>query len=268
MENIISTLSVYAVDIAGKLILSIIILFIGLKLVKLIVKLITKGVIFQNLDPAVQTFLKSFLSIAFKVLVIITAAGVLGVNMASFITIFGSVAVAIGLSLQGSLSNIAGGLIILIFKPFKIGDFITVCGESGTVSEIGIFYTHLKTVDNKKIIIPNSNVTNDKLINASAQNIRRVDISVSVGYESDIDKVKNILTDIANAHPMVIDEPEPPLARLSNHGDSALEFAFRVWCKAENYWAVKFDLNETIKKEFDKNNISIPYPQLDVHIDK
>ena len=267
-ESIIHTITIYAVDIAGKLILGIIVLLVGFKLAKLLVKIITKGKVFNNLDPAVQSFLKSFISIAMKALVIITAAGVIGVNMASFITILGSMAVAIGLSLQGSLSNIAGGLIILIFKPFKIGDFITVGGESGVVTEIGIFYTHLTTGDNCKVIIPNSVVSNDKLINASEQDKRRVDINVTVGYERGIKKVKEILLGIANSHPKVITEPAVPMARLANHGDNALEFAFRSWCKAEDYWDVKFDMLESIKSEFDKNNISIPYPQLDVHLNK
>ena len=268
LETIIQTISQYAVEIAGKLILGIIVLVVGFKLTKVLVKLIVKGKVFTKLDPGVQTFLKSFISIAFKALVVITAAGVIGINMASFITILGSMAVAIGLSLQGSLSNIAGGLIILIFKPFKMGDFITVGGENGVVTEIGIFYTHLTTVDNRKVIIPNSVVSNDKLVNASEQDKRRVDINVTVGYDSDIEKVKGILLGIANRHPKVIKEPAEPMARLANHGDSALEFTFRSWCNAEDYWDVKFDMLEEIKTEFDKNNISIPYPQLDVHLDK
>ncbi len=267
-ERIFQTITQYTVSIAGKIILGLLVLIAGFKLSKLLVKLIIKGKFFNTLDPAVQSFLKSFIGIAIKVLVIITAAGVVGINMASFITILGSMAVAIGLSLQGSLSNIAGGLIILIFKPFKIGDSITVSGESGVVSEIGIFYTHLKTSDNRKVIIPNSVVSNDKLINATEQDKRRVDINVTVGYDSDIEQVKSILLNIANNHPMVITEPAVPMARLSNHGDNALEFTFRIWCKAEDYWELKFDMLESIKKEFDKNNISIPYPQLDVHIDK
>lgn len=268
LESVLYTLSMYMVNFAGKLIFGAIVLTVGFKLSKLLLKLFTKGKVFNNLDPAVQSFLKSFISIALKVIVIITAAGVVGINMASFITVLGSMAVAIGLSLQGSLSNIAGGLIILIFKPFKIGDFITVGGESGYVSEIGSFYTHLTTIDNRKIIIPNSIVSNDKLINAPQEGKRRIDIDVSVGYDCDIEKVKNILLEIANSHPKVINEPEFPVARILNHGDNALEFTFRSWCKSEDYWNVRFDLLESIKREFDANNISIPYPQLDVHLDK
>ena len=152
-------------------------------------------------------------------------------------------------------------------KPFKIGDFITVDGSSGIVKEIGIFYTQLTTVDNVKIIVPNSVVSSETLTNASDQKIRRVDINVSVSYDQDIQKVKDILIDIANNHPDVLQEPAVPMARISAHGDNALEFAFRSWVKSENYWDVKFDMLEAIKNEFDKNGISIPYPQLDVHLD-
>ena len=221
----------------------------------------------EKIDPAVRSFAKNSASIGMKVMVLITAASILGLNMTSFITLLGTVGVAVGLSLQGSLSNIAGGLIILIFKPFKIGDFITVDGSSGIVKEIGIFYTQLTTVDNVKIIVPNSVVSSETLTNASDQKIRRVDINVSVSYDSDIQKVKDILLDIANNHPDVLQEPAVPMARISAHGDNALEFAFRSWVKSENYWDVKFDMLEAIKNEFDKNGISIPYPQLDVHLD-
>lgn len=266
IESILSTLTGWAVNLSGRLILGGIVLIVGFKLSKILLKLIVKSPIMKQLDPAVQSFLKNSASIGMKVMVLITAASILGLNMTSFITLLGTVGVAVGLSLQGSLSNIAGGLIILIFKPFKIGDFITVDGSSGTVREIGIFYTHLTTADNSKIIIPNSIVSNETLVNATEQDIRRVDINVTVNYDSDIQKVKDILTGIANSHPDVLQEPAPPLARVASHGPNALEFAFRSWCKSENYWDVKFDLLESIKTEFDNNNISIPYPQLDVHL--
>lgn len=266
IESLLTTLTAWIVNIAGRLVLGGIVLVIGFKLSKFALKLICKSRIMNQIDPAVQSFVKNFASIAMKVMVLITVASILGLNMASFITILGTVGVAVGLSLQGSLSNIAGGLIILIFKPFKIGDFITVDGSSGTVREIGIFYTHLTTVDNSKIIIPNSIVSNETLINATEQDIRRVDINVTVNYDCDIQKVKDILLGIANSHPQVLQEPAPPLARVASHGPNALEFAFRSWCKSDKYWDVKFDLLECIKTEFDKNGISIPYPQLDVHL--
>ncbi len=267
VEQLLNILASWAVSIASRLLLAGLVLFVGLKISKLIIKLMDKSRGLSKIDPAVRSFAKSSASIGMKVMVLITAASILGLNMTSFITILGTVGVAVGLSLQGSLSNIAGGLIILIFKPFKIGDFITVDGSSGTVREIGIFYTQLTTVDNSKIIIPNSVVSNETLVNATEQDIRRVDINVTVSYDSDIQKVKDILTGIANSHPDVLQEPAPPLARVASHGPNALEFAFRSWCKSENYWDVKFDMLESIKNEFDANGISIPYPQLDVHLE-
>lgn len=268
IETILSTLASWLVEIAGRLIVGGIVLVVGFRLSKFALKIIVKSRVMKQIDPAVRSFISNFASISMKVIILITVAGIIGLNMASFITVLGSVGVAVGLSLQGSLSNIAGGLIILIFKPFKIGDFITVDNASGTVKEIGIFYTHLATADNSKIIIPNSIVSNETLINATEQDKRRVEITVTVGYDSDIKKVKEILLNIANKHPKVINDPAEPAARLSNHGPNALEFVFRCWCKCEDFWDVKFDLLESIKTEFDANNISIPYPQLDVHLDK
>ena len=266
IEKLINILISWVISAAARLVLAGIILFVGFKIAKILTKLLDKNKVLAKIDPAVRSFVKNTASIAMKVMVLISAASVLGLNMTSFITILGTIGVAVGLSLQGSLSNIAGGLIILVFKPFKIGDFVTVNGSSGIVKEIGIFYTHLTTADNVKIIIPNSVVSNETLTNASDQKTRRVDINVTVGYDSDIQKVKDILLNIANNHPDVLQEPAPPMARLSAHGDSALEFAFRSWVKSENYWDVKFDMLESIKNEFDANGISIPYPQLDVHL--
>ncbi len=267
VEQLLNVVTSWAVSIASRLLLAGLMLFIGFRIVKIILKIMDKNRGLSKIDPSVRSFARNSASIGMKVMVLITAASILGLNMASFITILGTVGVAVGLSLQGSLSNIAGGLIILIFKPFKIGDFITVAGSSGTVKEIGIFYTHLSTADNSKVVIPNSLVSNETLINATEQKERRIDITVTVSYDSDIQKVKDILLNIANSHPDVLQEPAPPLARVLSHGPNSLEFTFRVWCKSENFWNVKFDLLESVKAEFDANGVSIPYPQLDVHLD-
>lgn len=268
IEALLAALTAWAIKTAGRLILGSIVLFIGFRLSKFAIKLMDKSRIMGQMDPAVRSFVRNSASISMKVLILITVASIIGLNMTSFITILGTIGVAVGLSLQGSLSNIAGGLIILIFKPFKIGDFITVDNESGTVKEIGIFYTHLTTADNCKIIIPNSLVSNETLVNSTEQDKRRVDINVTVSYDCDMQKVKDILLGIANNHPKVINDPAEPMARVLNHGPNALEFTFRSWCKSEDYWNVKFDMLESIKTEFDANGISIPYPQLDVHLDK
>ena len=250
---------------AGKLLFAALILIIGFKVAALLVKLLKKSRGIGMLDPGVSTFITSFCSILLKIIVIISAAGVLGIPMASFIAILGSAGVAIGLALQGSLSNIAGGLIILLFKPFNVGDFISFGDTLGTVESIGIFYTRIITPDNRRVVVPNGSLTNQSLVNASSFKTRMVDITVSAGYESDIEKVKQVLLSIAEKHPDVLSDPAPA-ARLKNQGESSLDFAFRVWCASEKYWNVYFDLEEQIKNEFDKNNISIPYPQMDIHM--
>jgi len=255
------------ISIAGKIVAAILILTVGFTIAKMLVKFFTKSKLFGKLDPGVGSFIKSFLSISIKILVLLTVASVVGIPMASFITILGSVAVAVGLALQGSLSNIAGGLLILLNKPFVVGDFISVNGFDGSVTDIGLFYTKLSTVDNRKVVLPNSVVTSNALINVTHQTTRRVDMDISVAYDSDIEKVKSVLLGIANTHSLVHKDPEP-MARLSAHGENALTFAFRVWCNKEDYWTVRFDLLESVKAEFDKEGISIPYPQLDVHLDK
>ncbi|MBP3448044.1 MAG: mechanosensitive ion channel [Clostridia bacterium] len=268
IDALFQTLTPYAIDIASKILIAVIVLAVGFKLTKTVVKLLTKSKVFAKFDPNVRSFINSFLAIALKSVIIITVAGIIGIPMTSFITILGSMAVAIGLSLQGSLSNIAGGLIILIFKPFSIGDYITVDGVEGSISEIGLYYTHLTTVDNRKIVIPNGVVSNNTLVNVTHQTTRRVDLSITTSYDSDIDTVKDILLGIADAHDKVLKTPAAPIARLAEHGDSALVFTFRCWCKSEDYWDVRFDLLEQVKEAFDKRGISIPYPQLDVHLEK
>ena len=267
IKEIIETLTPIVVSLAGKIVSAVLILVIGLALAKFLVKLVTKSTAFSKLDPGVASFLKSFLKISSKILVFVTVAAVIGIPMTSFITILGSMAVAIGLSLQGSLSNIAGGLLILLNKPFVVGDFISVSGYDGSVTDIGLFYTKLTTGDNRKVVLPNSLVSSNALVNVTEQKTRRVDLEVTVDYGSDVEKVKAILLGLAKEHSLVLKDPAP-MARLSAHGDSALVFVFRTWCNKEDYWTVRFDLLESIKAGFDKEGISIPYPQLDVHLDK
>lgn len=249
-----------------KIISAVLILFIGCKLIKVVKKWIIKSVKLDKIDTGVRTFLASFTGIAMYIVLFITVAMTLGIPTTSFITALASCGVAIGLALQGALGNLAGGIMILIFKPFKVGDYITTASASGTVSDITIMYTVMKTPDNKVITIPNGTLTNSVIENYTSVENRRLDLVFSTGYDADIEKVKEILLNVVKKHEKVISEPAP-FARLSKHGDSALEFTVRVWCKKEDYWDVNFDLLETVKKEFDANGISIPYPQMDVHID-
>ncbi len=250
-----------------KLLIAIVVLVVGIKLVKVFVKFIKTSHKLDKLDDSLRSFLGSFSSIMLYFVLIITVAMILGVPATSFITILASCGVAIGLALQGSLSNFAGGLMILLFKPFKVGDFIEASGESGTVVEISVVYTVILTPDNKRITIPNGSLTNSVIENYSSEELRRVDMTFSTGYECDIEKTKKVIAEVIANHPKTLKDPEP-FIRVSQHGDSALNYVVRVWCKSENYWDVNFDIIEGVKVAFDENGITIPYPQVDVHVSK
>lgn len=267
MENIINNLSNKSVDLVLKVLAAILILLVGFKIVSIVEKRLKKPGRFNKIDATVKTFIISFVTIATKVIIIIVVLSIVGVPMASLVTLVGSCAVAIGLALQGGLSNIAGGLMILIFKPFKVGDFISTNGMDGTVKAITIFYTTITTIDNRIVQLPNAGLSNSNIINFTANPKRRVDIDVSVAYSSDIDKVKKVLMDVINRQELILDDEEK-FVRLRLHAESALIFTIRVWVKTPDYWTVYYDLMEQIKKEFDKNHIEIPFNQLDVHMIK
>jgi small conductance mechanosensitive channel len=250
-----------------KLIGALVVLVVGLKLIKWIRKFLLNSNKLSKLDDGIRTFMASFAGIALYILLFITVAMVLGVPTTSFITVLASCGVAIGLALQGSLSNFAGGIMILLFKPFKVGDYIEAAGEAGTVTEISVVYTILLTPDNKRITIPNGSITNSVIENYSAEPLRRVDFTFSTAYDSDVEQVKALIVDELRRHSLTLEEPTPQV-RLSKHGESALEFTARVWCNAEDYWTVYFDITERIKQVFDENGITIPYSQVDVHICK
>lgn len=267
IKNLIGLLQEFAVTYGGKLIGALLLLIIGFKAASVITKKISASKAFGRIDASTRGFIVNVLSILIKVIIGITALAILGVPMTSMIAVIGSCGLAVGLALQGSLSNIAGGFIILVLKPFAVGDFITSGDIAGTVEEISIFHTKVLTVDNRRIIVPNSTISNATLTNVSALKERRVDLTFTAAYENDIDTVERVLTEACLNHELVLKEPEP-FARLSAHKDCALEYTVRAWCKAEDYWTVYFDLIKDVKKAFDKNGISIPYPQLDVHTDK
>lgn len=256
-----------ATSLGIKLLEAVIILIIGLRLTKWVKKFLKESSKLSKLDDGIRSFLSSFAGIALYILVIITVAMILGVPVTSFITIIASCGVAIGLALQGALANFAGGIMILLFKPFKVGDFIEAAGETGTVSEISVVYTVLLTPDNKRITIPNGSITNSVIENYSSEELRRVDLTFNTAYSCDIDKVKSIISEVIEQHPLALKNPEP-FVRLSKHSESSLEYAARIWCKSSDYWSLYFDITENVKQAFDKNGIEIPFPQLDVHIDK
>ena len=250
-----------------KLLAAIIVLVVGIKLAGWIVKKLGKSKGFERLDTSVGHFLLSAVKILLYIVIVITAAGIIGIPATSFITVLASAGVAIGLALQGSLANIAGSIMILFFRPFKIGDYIEGNGVSGTVEDINLFYTVINTPDNKTITCPNGALSNGNIINYSTKDTRRVDLTFSVAYDSDIEKVKGIILAIINSEECVIKELEPFVA-LSAHNESSLDFVVRAWCKSADYWTLYFDLLEKVKKAFDVAGIEIPYPQMDVHVKK
>ena len=264
MDEFIATITGLVTTYGLKLIVGTILLIVGMKLSKWFVRTVLSGKAADKLDPGLRTFLKSFLSIALNVLIIISVATYIGIPMTSFITMLASAGVAIGLALQGALSNLAGGVMILLFKPFKVGDYIEAGGNAGTVKAVTVFYTVLTTLDNKRVTVPNGSLTNAPIVNYSTESKRRVDLVFGVSYSSDIEAVKRVIRETALENGLIIKEPEPFIG-LSSYNDSAVEFTLRVWCKTEDYWTVYFDINERMKGAFDKNGIEIPFPQLDVH---
>lgn len=258
MDKFIEIIVQFATTTGIKLLIALLVFVIGLKVIKFVVKRIAKGKGFAKIDPSVQSFTKSFLSISLKVMLSIVVISILGVEMSSFAALFASAGVAVGLALQGALSNFAGGLMILVFKPFKVGDFIDTHTDAGTVKEITVIYTILNTPDNRQITLPNGMLMNSSIVNFSANSLRRVDMTFSVEYKSDIEKVREILLDVANSHPLVIKEKDAPFVRLSQQIDHGLVFVMRSWCKKEDYWQTYFDINERVKNKFEENGIKIP----------
>ena len=262
INNLLETL----INYSARLIIAVVILIIGFKLSKVIIKRIEKGNSFQKIDKSAQSFIKSFINVIFKIIVLIIFASILGVPMTSMVAIIGSVGLAIGLALQGGLTNVAGGVLLLLFKPFVVGDYIkTENGHEGTVVKIDVFYTTLRKSDNTKIVVPNGTLSNEAIYDVSHYPTRRVDLTFSTGYKDDVKGVIRVLTDVASRHELVLDDPAP-FAALQSHGESSLNFVLRVWTDKDNYWTVYFDLCAAVKEEFDLRGIEIPYPQMDVHI--
>jgi small conductance mechanosensitive channel len=267
MEDIMNKLIEWGATFGIKLIAAIAILIIGNIIAKSIRKLILKLMDKRKVDKTISSFISSLAFSALWVFVILAALSQLGIQTTSFIAVIGAAGLAIGLALQGSLSNFASGFLIILFRPFKVGDYVKAGGVSGSISKISIFTTDFTTPDNKKIIVPNSQIMNGTITNYSAEKNRRVDLTFGVGYETDISKVKDILSNVITGHKLVLKDPEP-FVRVGELADSSINFVVRVWTKTEDYWGVFFDLTEQVKNEFDKHGISIPFPQMDVHLIK
>lgn len=250
-----------------KLIIGLLIISIGFKVINKIVKNFILILEKRDVDITLRRFLNSLISGALKVLLVLMVVEYWEVKLTGLAAILTSAGVAIGLALQGSLSNFAGGFIILLIRPFKVGDYIETGIYQGSVEEIGLFYTKLTTVDNKLILIPNGSLSNGSLVNYSAKEKRRVDLTFSVSYENDVNHVKDVLTDVVNKQNFILSDPSY-FVGITAHGPSSIDFTVRVWCKSEHYWDIHGSLLEEVKIRFDKEGISIPYPQMDVHIKK
>ncbi|WP_411766728.1 mechanosensitive ion channel family protein [Winogradskyella sp. A3E31] len=252
------------VEFGPKLIGAILIWIIGNYAIRLIKKGALKAMVKANYDESLKKFLLNLVNWTLKIVLIIVVLGTVGIPTASFAAVLAAAGLAIGLALQGSLGNFAGGVLIMIFKPFKIGDFIEAQGESGTVKQIEIFTTKLTTPDNKEVIVPNGSLSNGNITNYSTEDKRRVDITFGVGYDSDIRKTKEIIMSVIDNHSLILKDPAPAI-NVSELADSSINFFTRVWANTPDYWAVKFDLMEQTKEALDEAGIDIPYPH-QVHI--
>lgn len=254
-------------DFALKVILALVVYFIGTRLISWVCRMLRKQLVRFGTDEAAKSFLLSGIKIGLHLMLILTIAGNLGVDKTSVAALVGSAGVAISLALQGGLSNFAGGLIIMFLRPFSVGDYILVNGEQieGSVEKIELYYTTLMTTDSRRIVIPNSVLTNESITNVTAMEKRRLEIKVGISYESDLLLAKKILQELIEQDPELLDREETQVF-VAELGDSAVVVGFRAWVKTEEFWNTKWRMNEQIKLKFDENHIQIPYPQMDVHV--
>ena len=265
MEKLIEVITLWITTYSLKIAAAVVIFIIGKWLSRKITMLLTKLLEKNNIDVTLIKFLESIVYYILLIVVLIAAAGQLGINTTSFLTIVGAAGLAIGLALKDSLSNFASGFMLIMFHPFRVGDFVSVGGVTGTVQAVDIFNTTIHTPDNQKVIVPNSNITSDIITNVTANDTRRVDLVIGIGYDDDIAKAKNTLADIIKDEKRILENPAAKIA-VSELADSSVNFVVRPWVKTSDYWDVYFDLTEKIKITFDSEGISFPYPQQDVHL--
>ena len=263
--NLKNYLAENGVDLLLNFLAAAVIFFIGRWIANLIANLVHKGLTKAKVDPTLNKFVKNLVYTLLMVFVIIAALKKLGVDTTSAIAIFGAAGLAVGLALQGSLSNFAAGVLMIIFKPIRLTDFVEVGGATGTVKEIGIFTTVLTGPDNVRIIVPNAQVTGANITNYTVNGTRRVDLVIGVSYEDDIKKAKEVMLDVLKEHPKVLDTPEP-FVGVKELADSSVNYAVRPWCSAADYWDVYFDITEQVKYALEANGLTIPFPQRDVHM--
>ncbi|WPJ95437.1 mechanosensitive ion channel [Coraliomargarita algicola] len=261
IEKVIDGLALYGM----KIIAAVLILVVGLWVAKKVRSCFVSTLQKREVDPTLVGFFASLIYGALVIFIVIAAIGKLGVQTTSFVAVIGAAGLAVGLALQGSLSNFAAGVLLILFKPFKAGDFVKAGGEAGVIVEVGILTTEMKTPDNIQIIMPNSSIMGGSITNVSAHPTRRVDMTVGVGYGDDLNKAKKIMEDLLAADERVLKDPAVTIA-VANLGDSSVDFVVRPWVKSADYWAVKFDFTKAVKEKFDAEGISIPFPQRDIHV--
>lgn len=265
MEDVLKMLETYALSYGINIVLAFLILWIGTWVARLVTKSVTKLMTLKEFDPTLVKFLASLLKTGLYAFVIIAAIDKAGIQSTSIVAVLGAAGLAVGFALQGSLSNFAAGVMLIIFKPIKVGDFIEASGVMGVVKEVGIFVTKLATGDNKLIFVPNSQMSGGIITNYSVNETRRVDMEFGIGYSDDIDKARKVILDILSADSRILTEPAPQVV-VGALADSSVNFKVRPWVKSGDYWGVYFDTTENVKKKFDENKITIPFPQTDVHL--
>ena len=265
--NWLSTIQEHILDYAPKVLLAFLVLILGFWIIKRITALIDQQLRKQEIDDSLQGFLKSLSSIGLKILLIFSVLGMVGIETTSFIAVLGAAGLAIGLALQGSLANFAAGVLILFFKPYRTGDLVTLDGHTGVVQVIQVFNTILLTPDNRRIIIPNAVATSGSMVNISGPGIIRVDMTFGIGYNDDIDLARSVIEHVNVKCPYLLSDRKTDIL-VTELGDSSVNFAVRPWCKSSDYWNTYFYFQENVKKAFDREGVSIPFPQVDVHMNQ
>lgn len=269
LEDIISDMAGGLVDFAFKLIIAILVFYAGRFIIRRLYGFTNKIMHKRHIDPSLTTFVLSLINMVLYFILIITVIGILGLETSSFLAIFASAGVAIGMALSGTLQNFAGGVLILLLKPYKVGDYIETQGYAGTVKAIQIFHTVINTPDNKSIILPNGGLSTGSINNFSMESVRRVDLTICLAYDTDFDAAREAMLEIAKSDKRVLDEDgRTPFVGLVEMADSSINFTVRVWTQSENYWPLYFTLNEEFYKQLPKRGFSFPFPQMDVHLTK
>ena len=264
LSKLLETLIGFALQAGKSILVAIIIYVVGRFIIRMVNKIVAKVLVKRNVDLTIQSFVKSFVNVLLTTLLIVAVVNALGVDTTSFAALLASVGLAAGMALSGNLQNLAGGILLLLFRPFRVGDYITAQGESGTVKEIQILHTIIVTVDNRDVILPNGALSSGNMTNFSKEPLRRVDLTIGVEYGQDIDRVREVLQKLFAADTRILQEPAPFVA-LGALSSSSVDITIRLWVKSEDYWGVFFDTNETIYKTLNKEGINFPFPQLTVH---